>query len=63
MNFSPDASFWNMPELRWRLGYPFALGLMAVISAGMLYFFWRKGWLGSTQKMRVEQQVVRHGRA
>jgi magnesium transporter len=34
-----------MPELRWPYGYPFALGLMVLISAGLILFFrWRK-WL------------------
>ncbi|MBI4558307.1 MAG: magnesium/cobalt transporter CorA [Candidatus Hydrogenedentes bacterium] len=47
MNFRTDASPWNMPELNWYLGYPLALGLMAGIAAGMLAFFWRKGWLGN----------------
>jgi magnesium transporter len=37
-------NFEVMPELRWRWGYPFALGLMAASAAGMLYFFRRKGW-------------------
>jgi len=46
MNFDPDASPWNMPELRWFWGYPFAMGLMASMAAGMLYFFRRRGWLG-----------------
>ena len=34
-----------LPELHWRFGYPFALGLMVVISASLVAFFrWRK-WL------------------
>lgn len=45
MNFDPDSSPWNMPELRWRLGYPFALGLMLLIVGGLVCYFWRKGWL------------------
>jgi magnesium transporter len=45
MNFDPDSSPWNMPELRWRYGYPAALGLMLSIVAALFYFFWRKGWL------------------
>ncbi len=44
MNFDPDASPWNMPELGWYLGYPFALSLMATTVIGLLAFFWRKGW-------------------
>lgn len=46
MNFDPDTSPWNMPELRWFWGYPFALGLMLVVTLGLLAFFYRKGWLG-----------------
>jgi magnesium transporter len=46
MNFNPEASPWNMPELNWFLGYPAALGLMAAVAAGMLVFFRKKGWLG-----------------
>jgi magnesium transporter len=34
-----------MPELHWRYGYFFALGLMAVVAGGMLYYFRRKRWL------------------
>jgi magnesium transporter len=45
MNFDPDVSGWNMPELRWSFGYLFALGLMAAVVAGQLFYFWRRGWL------------------
>ncbi|HUS91601.1 MAG TPA: magnesium/cobalt transporter CorA [Phycisphaerae bacterium] len=48
MNFDPDKSPYNMPELGWRYGYPAALLVMAVAALGMLAFFWRKGWLGSS---------------
>ena len=44
MNFDPDASPLNMPELRWFYGYPFSLGLMLAIAGGMYVFFRRKGW-------------------
>ena len=44
MNFD-TSSPWNMPELRWHFGYPFALGIMAATAGGMLLFFRRKGWL------------------
>jgi magnesium transporter len=33
-----------MPELRWYLGYPFALILMVLVDVGLVYYFWRKGW-------------------
>jgi magnesium transporter len=45
MNFDPEASPWNMPELHWFFGYPFALLLMLLVAGGMLTFFWRRGWL------------------
>jgi magnesium transporter len=45
MNFDPAVSRWNMPELGWPLGYPFALSLMLIIGGGFLWFVWRKGWL------------------
>ena len=48
MNFDVHRSRWNMPELEWRYGYPFALGLMATVTLGLLVFFWRRGWLRSS---------------
>ncbi|WPZ34464.1 magnesium/cobalt transporter CorA [Thalassobaculum sp. OXR-137] len=45
MNFDRSVSEWNMPELGWRYGYPYALGLMAVCGLGMLVFFLRKHWI------------------
>jgi len=47
MNFNTAKSPFNMPELNWYLGYPFALGLMATVALGMREFFRRKGWLHS----------------
>ncbi|MGI4885812.1 MAG: magnesium/cobalt transporter CorA [Janthinobacterium lividum] len=37
----------NMPELYQPWGYPVLLAILAVIVAGQLYYFWRKGWLSS----------------
>jgi len=45
MNFDPNVSPWNMPELKWVYGYPFALGLMSVLGVIMMIFFWMRGWL------------------
>lgn len=44
MNFD-RSSPWNMPELGWRFGYVFALLLMAIAAAGLIYYFWSRGWL------------------
>jgi len=45
MNFNHDKSPLNMPELHWYWGYPFALGVMAIMAAAMVGYFYRKGWL------------------
>jgi magnesium transporter len=42
-------NFKHMPELDWVLGYPFALGLMATVALGILWFFRRKGWFGNRE--------------
>ncbi len=46
MNFDRDASPWNMPELGWYLGYPFALAVMLAVALGLLWFFYRRRWIG-----------------
>jgi magnesium transporter len=38
----------NMPELNLPYGYVGALIGMTLMACGMLGFFWRKGWIGST---------------
>lgn len=45
MNFNYELSPWNMPELEWYYGYPFAWGIMLAVTISFLIFFWRKGWL------------------
>jgi magnesium transporter len=45
MNFNPEVSAWNMPELNWRYGYFFSLGVMLLILLGMLVYFKRKKWM------------------
>ena len=44
MNFNVQSSPWNMPELNWYFGYPFALGLMTVVAIGLLVYFKIKKW-------------------
>jgi len=44
MNFD-RSSPWNMPELGWRYGYLYSLGLMVISILVMLHYFRRKGWL------------------
>ena len=38
-------NFKHMPELGWRFGYAWALGLMVVSGGGLWVYFKRKGWL------------------
>jgi magnesium transporter len=45
MNFRPEASPWNMPELEWYWGYPAVLLVMALVVGAMLVYFRRKRWL------------------
>jgi magnesium transporter len=37
-------NFDTMPELRWRYGYLFAIGLMASVATIFVVYFKRKGW-------------------
>lgn len=48
-------NFTHMPELRWLFGYPYALLLMALVAAGILLWFRRKGWLGQRDEHREEK--------
>ncbi|UCE38268.1 MAG: magnesium/cobalt transporter CorA [Thermoplasmata archaeon] len=45
MNFNPEKSPLNMPELNWYWGYPLALFSMILILLIMLIYFRRKKWL------------------
>jgi magnesium transporter len=38
-------NFEHMPELHWRYGYPFALGIMAVMTTTGWWYFKRRDWL------------------
>lgn len=44
MNFDPDVSPFNMPELEWYWGYPFCWALMLTTAGGLIFYFWHKGW-------------------
>ena len=44
MNFDPEASRWNMPELRWAWGYPAFWLAIVLMGAGMVAFFKRRKW-------------------
>lgn len=44
MNFDRTSPY-NLPELGWRFGYLYAIGLMVISAASMLFVFWRLGWI------------------
>ncbi|MFM2093948.1 MAG: Magnesium transport protein CorA [Planctomycetota bacterium] len=44
-------NFEYLPELKWRYGYPLALSLMVSTALGMLYYFWRCGWLSASEDL------------
>ncbi|MDF3130310.1 magnesium/cobalt transporter CorA [Kiritimatiellaeota bacterium B1221] len=46
MNFNPEASQLNMPELQWKYGYVYVWLLMFTSGAAMLGLFWHLGWIG-----------------
>ena len=47
MNFDISSSGFNMPELYWKYGYFFAIGLMFFSVGAMYWFFKRKKWIGA----------------
>ncbi len=55
MNFSREDKYGhlnplNMPELYHPYGYVILLGIMSLVVCGMLYYFYRKGWLTDQDK-------------
>lgn len=52
MNFDRGASPWNMPELGWTYGYPFALLLMGCVVVGFVTYFKARGWVGGRWNRR-----------
>ena len=54
MNFDRSVSPWNMPELGWRLGYPFALAVMFICVIAMIVYFRINGWLGGQDESDTE---------
>lgn len=52
MNFNPEASPLNMPELDWYWGYVVCLAVMFVIAAILIYFFWKQGWFENSTEIR-----------
>ena len=49
-------NFEHMPELATRYGYFVVWIIMIVVALGMLGLFWKRGWIGGTQKPRTEKR-------
>ena len=49
-------NFDNMPELHSRYGYYATWGLMIVVALIMLFFFWRRGWIGTRTSEEIPKQ-------
>lgn len=47
-------NFENMPELKSANGYFLTLGLMALITIGLLIYFWRRGWIFQKDAVDIE---------
>ncbi|WP_390883350.1 magnesium/cobalt transporter CorA [Kovacikia minuta] len=56
MNFNPDKSPFNMPELNWYWGYPVCLAVMVTTGIVMVFFFWRRGWFENFSTITVKEQ-------
>ena len=52
MNFDPEVSGWNMPELEWPYGYVACLVVMGLISLTQVLWFRRQGWFQDWTGMR-----------
>jgi magnesium transporter len=48
-------NFDNMPELRKPYGYFAVLAVMLAVAILMLYFFWRRGWIGQGPKIEGQK--------
>jgi magnesium transporter len=42
-------NFDNLPELHYEYSYFIVLAVMVIVAIGMLWFFWRKGWIGQSR--------------
>lgn len=46
-----------MPELRWAWGYPLSLAIMGGIGVAFLAFFYRRGWMQSSEMVAVAPEA------
>ena len=46
----------EMPELKWRFGYPFVASLMGLVALSLLAYFWHRGWIGPAADTSVPRE-------
>lgn len=56
MNFNPDASPLNMPELNWYFGYPLCWAIMLAIAGGLIMYFRKRGWFDNFSGVEEESK-------
>jgi magnesium transporter len=56
MNFDPEKSPFNMPELYAYWGYPVCIASMFIIAILLIFFFWRRGWFENFSTMTVKEE-------
>jgi magnesium transporter len=49
-------NFDNMPELHSRNGYYAVWAIMITVAVGMLFLFWKRGWIGSGPQRRMKNE-------
>jgi len=47
-------NFDNLPELHWQYSYFAVLAIMLVVAVTMLFFFWRRGWIGGGDSKKAD---------
>lgn len=62
MNFNRHSA-WNMPELDWDFGYPFALFLMALSAGSLWTYFYRRRWFAFKPATRTDLENDREKHA
>ena len=49
MNFDPQRSPYNMPEIEYRYGYPIVMGGLGILALLLVLYFKKTGWLARTK--------------
>lgn len=50
-------NFENMPELKTQYGYFITLGIMLAVALGLIFYFWKKGWIFQNENPDLEEEA------